>query len=178
MNLKLLFLPVTFLIVVFGLQNNSHQYKPTDITNNINADTTLRKVDLGMSNLTISIPRYYELTKQQGTDYWIFKFKPKNNQDRLSPKGGVYLGNFPKRDLYPNDCPVNRQMIWALGQFETLDIKRCTSHYYTQVIIQNTDNTNWYEKIQLFGEARSDKDLQSLLSIMKSISRKNIEIKK
>lgn len=172
-NLKFAILLITYLFGVFSFQNKTYQRKPTAVIRNFYTDATPRKVDLGKSNLTISIPRNYMLTKHQGTDHWWFIFKPRNTSDTISPTGGVYLGNFPNKDLYPNDCPVTKQNMWVLGQFENLDIKHCTPHYYIQINIQNTDTTAWYEKIQLFGEARSDNDLQQLMLIMKSISRKS-----
>lgn len=173
MNLIVALLLITCLSAALSFQNKTYQSKQKDIIPNIYTDTTVRKVDLGKSNLTISIPRNYKFTKNQGTDYWWFTFKPKNTLDTVSPTGGIYLGNFPNKHLYPNDCPVIKQKMLFLGRLENLNIKRCTFHYYTQIIIQNTDTTAWYEKIQLFGEARSDKDLQQLILIMKSISRRS-----
>ncbi|MFI5187056.1 MAG: DUF6438 domain-containing protein [Chitinophagales bacterium] len=149
---------------------------------------TLKKKHLPGASFYLSLPDNYFITEISHPEFEIYYFSPKDKKIDSDFSGCIYLGfdnpqfNLKKFDFSkgfysesdnikfnPDNDTCNRRVMNGHILDTTLNwtVSECKGKYYLQA---NADGKfNWATKIVLFGEAKSEEEINKLLTIFSTL---------
>jgi len=124
---------------------------------------------IGQSAFFISIPSDYKITERRSVDFSVYYFSPIDTTNTSSFSGGLYLGGFPSlsgpENNFYKDTILKRKLF---NKYEEWTQYSCNETYSIQTIA----NIGNYSKIHAFGNAKSKPDIDKILIIFSTLSKK------
>lgn len=163
LNLYIIIILSSIVSVAFSCCNSRKNIPKIEATHN------LKEKNLGRIGYYISIPQGYKILETEGVDYYVYYFQPKDTRTKNLLTGGLYYGGYPS-DIEPEDKNCKTEIIEADLLNEKVDwqVFDCNNAYSVQTIIDLDD----WAKFHAFGNAQSEKDVQTLIEIYSTLREK------
>lgn len=171
------------LLSLISCQGNKSKNTDTDcadglhIDNELTDDLYIKELEerqLGRSIFFISIPPDYTIDVTEGEDFKVYYFSPVDTTVEASFNGGIYFGNHPSGFSKDYDsCKTENSKSKILYQDADWTIYNCNGRYSVQTVIDNYKSQGWDNSIHAFGHAKSKADLIKLMTVFKTLKRKD-----
>lgn len=159
-------------LLLAGCGENSNKNSDNGLTEDSYLKELVEK-QIGESNYYISVPTDYTIKTTDGPDFSVYYFYLRDTTMKANFSGGFYFGNHPSQ--FPPDsdsCKTENSKSKILNENADWTIYNCKDKYSVQTIIDSKSGEAWSESIHAFGNANSKTDLNKLLSIFKTMKKK------
>lgn len=134
---------------------------------------TLVKKEIKGTFYYLCLPVNYVIKKTDGPDFSIYYFYPSDINDKKSFRGGFYLGNAPGEfDRSYDSCKVENLHSPILGVDKIWTLYNCEGQFSTQIITNSESGMAWAQYIHAFGKAGSENEINKLLVVYSTLSKK------
>ena len=103
----------------------------------------------------------------------VYYFYPAYTTNHTGFSGGFYFGNHPSQfPAKSESCKTEKLKSEMFDQNVNWTIYNCNEDYSIQSITYSKSGEGWNELIHIFGNAKSNKDLDKLLFIFTTMKKK------
>ncbi|GHU26809.1 hypothetical protein FACS1894172_11690 [Spirochaetia bacterium] len=154
---------ILFLVVLCIFSENEKAFAEDDKILNEN----LSRKELIENSYSILLPNDYEIVVHDPQlDFVVYYI----NYNKIT-HGGIYFGNHPlEPEKYDNKVVTKKSII--LGKVYEWDIYYFDKEYITEIIIDNTKNKGWDQKINLWIIGKSMEEVNNMLFYYSTLEKK------
>jgi hypothetical protein len=152
--------------------NNSNDKMSPDQGAKENYKSKLSEARIPKTDFTISLPPDYTISETPGEDFSVYYFTHTDTTLENALRGGIYFGNFPKEFDADEGCSTLTQTSKLLKRDTEWTIHKCNERYVIQAITETNSGEGWNERTHAFGTGFSETDVQNLLDIFSTLTKK------
>ncbi len=121
----------------------------------------------------VSLPTDYAMDEINGEDFSVYSFYSADTTNHTGFSGSIYFGNHPSQfPAKSKSCKTENLKSEILDQNVNWTIYDCNEGNSIQTIMDSKSGEGWNQLIHVFGNAKSNKDLDKLLFIFTTMKKK------